>query len=141
MRLDDTILIDATPDRVWQATVDVERWPEWMPTVTRATRLDSGPFAVGSRARIKQPGLPEAEWVVTTLAAGERFTRETRVRGMHMVATHELYALERGTQSVLRVEITGLMARLLWPIIRGSARRSLARENAALKARCEAERL
>lgn len=130
--------IDAPQDVVWAATIDVERWPQWMPTVQSVKRLDSGPFQRGSAAMIKQPGLPEAKWVVTAMTPGERFTWETTVRGMHMAGTHDLSAQGNATRSVLRIEITGLLARLMWPILRSSIRRTLERENAALKTTSEA---
>ncbi len=137
MKVEDIVDIDAPPEIVWAVTEDVERWPEWSPVMESIVRLDSGPFDVGSRARIKQPGLPETEWVVTSLVAGERFTWETRVRGMHIVASHELSPSGAGTRSLLRVEISGLVAWSVWPLLGPAVRRSLRRENAGLKQRCE----
>ena len=61
MTLDDTIHIEAPADVVWAVTEDIERWPEWTPTVTSARRLDGGPFGLGSRFRIKQPAQPESD--------------------------------------------------------------------------------
>ena len=137
MRVEHVIEIDATPPVVWAVTVDVERWPEWTPTMTSVEREDDGPLRVGSRARIEQPGLPQAVWTVTELRDGERFTWETRVRGMNLVATHELAAAEGGTRNALRVQVEGFLARLFWLIIRRSLRRALAQENEGLKRRCE----
>lgn len=137
MILEHSILIAAPMPIVWDRTVDVERWPEWTPTVTSLKRLDDGPFRCGSAALIRQPGLPEARWVVTAMTPGEQFTWETRVRGMRMIATHKLASQGADTKSVLRLEFRGLTARLLWPLIRRAARRSLEKENAALKALCE----
>jgi len=138
VRFENVIRIEASPEIVWAVTEEIERWPEWTPTMASIKRLDQGRFDMGSRARIKQPGLPEATWVVTALTRGERLTWESHMRGLRLIATHEIRAAETGTQSVLRVEISGLVARLLWPLLRFSTRRALHQENAGLKARCEA---
>lgn len=137
MKIENTIVIAAPRSVVWNVTIDVEGWPQLSPTFTSVKRLNDGPFDVGSSALIKQPGLPAAKWVVTSLAQGEGFTWEGRVRGIHLIATHELTTHQRGTQNVLRVEMRGLVALLVWPLICHPARRSLERENACLKAKCE----
>ena len=130
--------VDASQSIVWCATADVERWPQWMPTVENVTRLDDGPFDVGSTARIKQRGLPAAVWRVTAFTRGDAFTWETRIRGIRMVATHELIPSGTGTKSILRLEVSGIVAVLLWPLLRASARKALDQENTGLKAACEA---
>lgn len=140
MKLENAILIAAPRSVVWNVTLDVEGWPQWAPTFQSVKRLDAGPFAVGSTALIKQPGLPLARWTVTALTPGESFTWESRIRGIQMIATHELTTQQTGTQSLLRVELRGLVAFLLWPLICMSAKRSLKRENAGLKLKCEATR-
>ena len=52
---------------------DVERWPQWTESVTSVQRLEPGPLAMGSRARIKQPRLLRATWQVTAIEAGRSF--------------------------------------------------------------------
>jgi hypothetical protein len=105
--------------------------------VQSAKLLDDGPFDVGSAAVIKQTGLPEARWRVTAMTPGERFTWETRVRGIDVIATHELTSSGTDTNSVLRIEMRGFMTLLMWPLLRVLVPRSLECENTGLKAECE----
>jgi uncharacterized membrane protein len=137
MKIEDEISIDAPREVVWAVTSELERWPEWTPTVESLERVDEGEFKVGSSALIKQPGLPLAEWIVTDLVPGKRFTWKSRVQGIHMAASHELTSDGSGMKNVLRIEISGLVAFLLWPWIRLSVRRTLKQENQGLKAACE----
>ncbi|MGE0756477.1 MAG: SRPBCC family protein [Pirellulaceae bacterium] len=136
MHLEDTIDIEVPPDRVWQASIDLENWPQWNPNVRRIQRLDSGPLRVGSAARIVQPGI-HAEWVVTELTPGHRFQWETRFRGMHLMATHEVSAASHGTRNLLRLAVTGWLGRLYWPLLRRLTERALRQENEGLKRFCE----
>lgn len=133
----DVIHIDASPEVVWEVTRDVERWPEWTPTVTSATLLEPGEFRLGASAKIKQPGQAEARWVVTSFESGRRFTWETRRPGLRMIASHELSPAGAGTQNVLVMEAKGVLAFLLRPILRRAIREALSQENFGLKKRCE----
>jgi uncharacterized membrane protein len=135
MTIEDSLRINTSPDVVWDVTIDIERWPEWSPTMTSVERIDSGPFRVGSQARIRQPALPEATWTVIQLEPGQRFTWETRVRGIHMVASHAITPDAGATTSTLRIEMRGLPAVLLWPFLRTQVRRALAVENRGLRDR------
>jgi len=137
MFVEHTMLIHASPERVWAVTVDVERWSEWTPTVTRVTRVDDGDFQVGSVARIKQPGMRECLWRVTEMRDGVGYTWETRVFGMTMIATHEISVHADGAMNTLRLTMRGVVSRLFWPMIRGKLHLTLSRENAGLKAKME----
>jgi len=139
MRVEHSIEIQAPCDVVWSVCTDVEHWPEWTPTMQRVERLEQGPFDVGSNAKIKQPQLPESVWRVTLLTPGERFTWETRNFGIRMVASHEIVATAAGCASNLRLEVFGLVAVFLWPLIRRSARQAVAKENTGLRDRCQRE--
>lgn len=138
MTLEDTIHIEAPADVVWAVTEDIERWPEWTPTVTAAHRLDDGPLGIGSRVRIKQPVQPESDWTVTEYVHGHRFAWTTRRSGLRMTASHEVCRHEPGAANVLRVDVSGVAAVALWPVLRIAIRHALAQENRSLKARCEA---
>lgn len=137
MRVENIIQIEASPSLVWAVTEDIERWPEWTPTVTEVVRKDSGPFGLGSVARIKQPLQPTAEWVVTEFEPGRKFSWQTRRIGLEMVGGHELRDEGPGTRNVLSLEASGPLAMLLWPVLRMPVRRALSLENRGLKAHCE----
>jgi uncharacterized protein YndB with AHSA1/START domain len=127
--------IAAPPERVWSVMADVERWPEWTPTVTRIERLDQGPLAVGSRARIRQPKLPVAIWEVTELREGRGFTWVTRSPGVRVVATHGVERVGQGTRATLSVEFSGLLGGLVARLTRGLNHRYLALEAQGLRER------
>src|SRR5262249_4702286 len=93
-----TVEIGASPQRVWAVLSDIERWPEWTPTVRSIQRLDNGPLAPGRRARIRQPKLPPADWQVTALHEGSGFTWVTRSPGVSVTARHAVEAIEGGSR-------------------------------------------
>lgn len=137
MKVTHKIEIAATPEIVWAVTSDIDRWPQWTPTVIWAKRIDDGPFKIGSRALIRQSGLPKAEWTVIELTERKHFVWETRVRGLHMIATHEVAASENGAVNTLVLETCGAVALLLSPFIGGAVRDALEKENTGLKKFCE----
>jgi uncharacterized protein YndB with AHSA1/START domain len=91
--------VDASADLVFAVLTDVERWPEWTPTVTRVERLDGSslPLAISSRMRVVQPKVPPAEWTVTALEAG----RGSPVADAHATTSNPR---RRGSASSLSAE-------------------------------------
>jgi carbon monoxide dehydrogenase subunit G len=138
MRLENSLMIAAPKDVIWAVTIDVERWPEWTPTMQRVERLDDGPFRVGSQARVKQPQFNETIWTVTAMEPGHGFSWQTRVSGMTMVASHEIVPSGAGCISRLCLDIKGWPAVLLGPFVRKGAIKAMATENEGLRDRCEA---
>jgi hypothetical protein len=110
----ESVVIDiaASPERAWQAVSDVADWPRWTTSMTEVQRLDEGPLRVGSRARIKQPGLPVLVWEVTELAAGTSFTWVARTPGVVVTASHEVVATADGSRLTLGVAWTGIFGGL-----------------------------
>jgi carbon monoxide dehydrogenase subunit G len=137
-----TTEIDAPPDVVYAVLIDVERWPEWTPTVTRVERLgDAGaPFALGTRVRIIQPKVPPAEWTVTAIEAGRGFRYVSRSPGATVEANHWIEPVEAGERSRVTLSVTfdGFLGRLIGRMMRGLNERYIAQEAAGLKQRSEA---
>jgi len=130
-----TVDIAAPPDRVWAVMADVERWPEWTPTVTRIERLDRGPLAAGSRARIRQPKLPTAIWEVTELREGRSFTWVTRSPGVLVTAKHGVEPVGQRTRATLSVGFSGPLGWLVARLTSGLNNRYLALEAQGLRER------
>lgn len=132
--------IAAAPATVWSVTIDVEHWPQWLPTMERVTRCESGAFQRGARAQIKQVGLPLATWEVIEFEAGRAFAWETQVRGLRMIGRHEIIPGETAStcENRLTLEVRGWLGWLLWPLIAPAISRALTLENASLKQHCEA---
>ena len=109
--------IDAPTQPVWEVLFDVAHWPEWTPTVSSVERLDEGPFGVGSRAKVRQPKLPQAVWEVTEVVDGRSFTWEAKGPGLKTIARHEVVPDGNGSKVTLSIEQTGLLgavAAMVW---------------------------
>src|SRR5688572_22935069 len=133
--------VDAPAEVVFAILTDVERWPEWTPTVTRVERLDgsSVPLAINSRIRVVQPKVPPAEWTVTVLETGRGFRMMSRSPGATVVANHWAEPLGDGQRSrvTLSVTFSGWLGQIIARVMRGLNERYLAQEAAGLKRRSE----
>ena len=107
--------------------------------MTSVERLDDGPLHVGSRARVKQPGMMPLIWEVTELRDQEVFTWATRSPGVRTVGVHRLDPNPDGTTRItLEIQQTGPLAWLIGLLIGARNRRYLGMEAAGLKAASEA---
>jgi hypothetical protein len=105
--------IPANPAIVWRIVAEVERWPEWTPTITRVQRLDEGPLRLGSRARIWQPRLPVAMWEVTDLEQESGFTWVSSSPLVRVTAGHWIEPHAGGSRVSLSVSFSGLLGSLV----------------------------
>lgn len=115
-----TTEVDAPPEVVFAVLSEVERWPEWTPTVTRVERLGdaAAPLALGGRIRIVQPKVPPAEWTVTALEPGRGFRLFSRSPGATVQADHWIEPAEGGDRSRVTLSVTfaGFLGRVIgWP--------------------------
>jgi carbon monoxide dehydrogenase subunit G len=135
--LQHSVVISAPPERVWAVLVDVERWPERIPTVDSVERLDDGPLAVGTRTRLKQPRLSPAVWTVTELTDGTSYTWESRTSGVTVVASHDVEPHPDGSRLTLALTVSGPMAGVGWLMTKSMTKRYVETEAASVKAAAE----
>ncbi len=135
--LQHTLTIAAPPEQVWEVLADVGRWPERIPTVDAVERLDSGPLAVGSRTRLKQPRLSEAVWTVTGLTSGSSFTWQSRSPGVSVVAAHDVEPHPEGSRLTLTLTMYGPLSGIGWLMTKSLTRRYVETEAASIKKAAE----
>ena len=132
-----TVNIEAPPARVFAVLCDVERWPEWTSTMASVRRVESGAFAVGSTAHVRQPKLRPAVWRVTELEDGRNFTWTTRSPGLRMTAGHLIEPRGGGSCVTLSFELSGFMAPLVSWLYGSLIERYVTTESQGLKKRSE----
>ena len=138
MHIERSIDIAAPPERVWAVMSDVERWHEWTASITSVSRLDDGPFGVGSRALVVQPKLRPATFEVTEYNAGRNFTWKTATSGLTAVAGHVVEPQAGGTRATIALDFTGVPLLLLGWWVRRITNQYFTMETEGLKRRSEA---
>ncbi|MFI7062701.1 SRPBCC family protein [Kribbella sp. NPDC050124] len=133
-----SVAIAAPPGRVWAVVVEVERWPERIPTVDAVERLDAGPLAVGSRTRLQQPRLPTAVWTVTELVDGSSYTWESKSPGVTVTAAHVVEPHPDGSRLTLSVSVSGPLSRVGWLMTRSLTKQYVETEATSIKSAAEA---
>ena len=136
--LERTVLIAAPSGLVWDVVADVERWPEWTPSV-RSLDLEGEALGPESRARIGLRGsLVATAWRVTEFVPPRSFTWESAiVPGVTAVATHVVVPAADATQVTLGVEYRGPLAAIVGALLGATTRRNVEDEAAGLKRVCE----
>ena len=134
-----SIDIAASPERVWAVLSDLERWPDWTPSMRSLKRLDSGPLAVGSTVRVHQPKLRPANFVVTRLEPGRGFDWVTRSIGLTVTGRHWIEPISAGSRVTLSIHFVGTLAPLITWLTRRLIVRYVDLEANGLKQRSEAK--
>ncbi|WP_406067479.1 SRPBCC family protein [Micromonospora sp. NBC_01638] len=138
MRFEAATEIAADVEQVWAVLVDVQRWPEWTASVSRAERGEPGSLSVGATARLTQPKLRPAVWRVTELTGQREFVWVSDTPGVRTTAEHRLLPLPDGrTRVELAVSQSGPLAGLIGWLYGGLLRRYVRMEADGLRRRCE----
>ena len=131
----------ASPAQTWRALIDITDWPRWTPSYTSIERLDAGPVAVGSRARVRQPRLAPAVYEVAEIVNRENFTWTSSAVGVHTVARHRLVPTpDGGTRIELAAELSGWLAGTVSALMGRRIGRYVSLEANGIKAAAEAAR-
>src|SRR5436190_15086285 len=109
MKTEVSIEISKPPDAVWPILVDVERWPDWTPSMTKLERLAPAPFGVGSRVRIQQPKLKSLVWRVSEFEPSRSFTWKAQTIGISAVGRHTIRPSAGGCNVVLAIDQSGVL--------------------------------
>jgi carbon monoxide dehydrogenase subunit G len=133
-----TIEINAEPSAVWLVIADVERWPEWTPSILSVVRIAPGPFGLDSTARVRPRGFRESVLHVTEFSPGRSFTWEgSGGPGLRIVMSHVVAPADSGSRVTLTVAAAGPAALLVGWLVARMSKRNVDIEAESLKRRIE----
>ena len=105
--------------------------------MTSVQRVESGPFAVGSTAQVRQPRLRPAVWRVTEFEDQRNFTWATRSPGLRMTAGPLIEPQGTGSRVTLSFDLSGFMAPVVSWLYGRLIERYITTESQGLKKRSE----
>jgi hypothetical protein len=123
MPIEQRILINAAPERVFRLYADVSSWSQWDPSIQYASI--EGELKRGTKGRVKPTSGPAAKMVITEVTVNKSFTAVTRLPLCSMRFVHELVLSGQGTEAVHKVLFSGLLSPLFEPLIGAVIRREL----------------
>lgn len=115
---EESIDIDATPERIWTLFRDVDGWGRWNAGIEHIEL--HGAFAAGTTFTMKVPGGDAFTSLLLDVRDHAGFTDETIIDGTRVVVRHELRATPAGqTRVTYGTEITGPNASEFGPMVTG----------------------
>lgn len=134
-RVTRSIFIEAPPDTIWGALVDIEAWPGWARQMKRLERLDSGPLAFGSRVRVTPKGMPGSVWEVIEYEERRSYTWTSVVApGVRLTGGHVVDPDPGGVMATFWLGSSGRLAAILSPMLAVVFRRNTRLATEGLKA-------
>jgi uncharacterized membrane protein len=138
MRFEESIEIEAAPQRVWDVLSDLEAWPQRIETVDVVELLTPLPLATGSQVRLKQPKLPEGTWDITVWDAPSYFEWRQKSGGMTSVAGHRVEPLGEGrSRLTLTLDMRGPLVPVVALFYRGLTNHYMTLEAQGMKRAAE----
>jgi carbon monoxide dehydrogenase subunit G len=134
MHFEQSVDVDARPQRVWDVLTDIEAWPQRIETVESAELLTPPPMGAGARIRLRQPRLGEGTWEVTAWEAPAFFEFHQKTGGITTVAGHRVQELEAGrSRLTLTLDMRGLLVPIFGRIYRDLTNRYMTTEVQSIK--------
>lgn len=132
-------VVRASRETIWRLWSDVERWSDWDEQVAWS-KID-GPFAVGTRGKLKPKSGPASKFELLDVRPGEAFADRTFLPGTFLDFTHRLEEVEGGVRITHTASFSGPLAFLFSRIIgRAKIAAALPRAVTKLAALAEAAR-
>ncbi len=123
--------------RAWAVLQELEKWPQWTPTVRSVVRMDKEPLALGLRVKIARPKFGSDVWTVTSLQPYRGFTLATKRFGVVIKHKYDLVPSGVGSKATLTVRYEGLLAPVLATLAKKRLAQYLEIEALGLKSRAE----
>lgn len=138
MHFEQSVEVDAPPQRVWDVLTDLDAWPRRIETVDEVELLTPPPIAIGSRVRLKQPKLGEGTWEVSAWDAPSWFEWRQKASGVTTLAGHRVDALEPGrSRLTLTLDMQGLLVPVFGRMFKGLTNDYMTREAQGIKRAAE----
>ncbi len=131
MKFEESILIVATPSKIFSAYAAVTDWPVWDAEVEYASI--EGEFKVGAEGKIKPKGAPESKIKIIELTEMKSFTLECKLPLCKMHFIHIITTEGAGSRVKNLLEFTGLLAPLFGRLIGKSIYKTMPNSLAGLK--------
>ncbi|SDM58666.1 Uncharacterized conserved protein YndB, AHSA1/START domain [Catalinimonas alkaloidigena] len=130
-----SVLIHATPTRVWRVLSDIAQWPTWQRDVSRAQL--HGPLQPRTTFDWKTGGM-HIHSTLHTVEPEKRLGWTGEVFGIHAVHNWEFEAKPGGTQVSVSESMEGLLARLFKGAFNRTLAKGMGQSLRELKIACEA---
>jgi hypothetical protein len=129
------VTIKARVKDVWALWSDVGSWPIWSQDV-EWSKLD-GLFLVGSKGTIKPKDWPASTFTITQIEEGKNFTTESFLPKIKMNFSYKMSTEGDLVHLIHRITVSGLLAPILWLMLRNKMKKSLEKNIKNLATRVE----
>jgi Polyketide cyclase / dehydrase and lipid transport len=113
--ISESIVSAASPQKIWQLWMDVERWRDWDEAI-EWSRLD-GALSPGTKGELKPKQGPKSNFTIAEIEPERKLTDTTKLPGCNLEFIHEIEPCPSGTKITHRIKMTGLTTPLFAQIL------------------------